>query len=70
MIHHQRPLSSACRFSRTAPRSMVVRHAASGPSPAPPSPFVPPLVTAELIDGRKIASQIKDEVREEVKKLK
>ena len=49
---------------------MVVRHAASGPSPAPPSPFVPPLVTAELIDGRKIASQIKDEVREEVKKLK
>ena len=33
---------------------MVVRHAASGPSPAPPSPFVPPLVTAELIDGRKI----------------
>lgn len=70
MIRHQRPLSSACRNGRTAPRSTVVRHGLNGPGPGLPPPFVPPLVTAELIDGRMVAKQINDEVREEVKKIK
>jgi hypothetical protein len=40
-----------------------------GPSFLPP-PFEPPTTSAHIIDGRRIAKEIKDEVREEVKRIK
>ncbi len=75
MTRTPRLLSTGHRAAPLAARAPLplrnVLRRSAGPSPPLPAPFEPPSISgAQLIDGRRIAKEIKDEVKEEVKRIK